>query len=39
LHIFILEDGLELLALPPARFQLPSSLGLPVIPSRCSARF
>jgi len=27
---------LELLALPPARFQLPSSLGLPVIPSRQS---
>jgi len=25
---------LELLALPPARFQLPSSLELPVIPSR-----
>jgi hypothetical protein len=34
LHILTFEDGLELLALPPARFQLPSSLELPVIPSR-----
>jgi hypothetical protein len=34
LHKLTGEDGLELLALPPARFQLPSSLELPVIPSR-----
>jgi hypothetical protein len=34
LHSLTGEDGLELLALPPARFQFPSSLGLPVIPSR-----
>lgn len=34
LHSLYPEDGLGLLALPPARFQPPSSLGLPVIPSR-----
>ena len=40
LHRLFLEDGLGLLALPPARFQPPSSLGSPVIPSRLPpARF